>query len=313
MSSAYAWRPPGGVWRREGSRWRRFRSLRLPHCRDDAPDVPTRARSRPRRVPPSLPPLPYRPCRLMDGRAEDGNPVIHIQDSRAQGAPSRSRFSYSTSSPRWTRWGPTRFLPLPGGELTFVAPERGQMRTDTGPLALLDDASLAEVPTPTSCWCPAGRRSGADGRRPRARMAACGDETSTWTISVCTGSLILAAAGLMEGKRATSHWQALEELAGWGGAGGGRVVFDGKLVTAAGSRPGSTWRSPRGAGRGERSRRRSNWASSTTPSHRSTPARRTKRPPRSSRRSALTRGLSPCPPDTITLVGVVSMNPTRRM
>ena len=61
------------------------------------------------------------------------------------------------------------------------------------------------------------------------------DERSTWTTSVCTGSLILAAAGLLEGKRATSHWLALEELRGLGvDAVPERVVFDGKLATAAG-------------------------------------------------------------------------------
>jgi transcriptional regulator GlxA family with amidase domain len=61
------------------------------------------------------------------------------------------------------------------------------------------------------------------------------DERSTWTTSVCTGSLILAAAGLLKGKRATSHWLALEELRGLGvDAVPERVVFDGKHVTAAG-------------------------------------------------------------------------------
>ncbi len=60
-------------------------------------------------------------------------------------------------------------------------------------------------------------------------------ETSTWTASVCTGSLILAAAGLLEGRRATSHWLALEELGRLGAEPTAeRVVFDGKLVTAAG-------------------------------------------------------------------------------
>ena len=60
-------------------------------------------------------------------------------------------------------------------------------------------------------------------------------ETSTWTTSVCTGSLILAAAGLLEGRRATSHWLALEKLRELGAEPvSERVVFDGKIVTAAG-------------------------------------------------------------------------------
>jgi transcriptional regulator GlxA family with amidase domain len=61
------------------------------------------------------------------------------------------------------------------------------------------------------------------------------DQTSTWTTSVCTGSLILAAAGLLAGKRATSHWLALDQLGRLGArAVSERVVFDGKIVTAAG-------------------------------------------------------------------------------
>jgi transcriptional regulator GlxA family with amidase domain len=60
-------------------------------------------------------------------------------------------------------------------------------------------------------------------------------ETTTWTASVCTGSLILGAAGLLEGKRATSNWQAYEELGQLGAeVVPERVVFAGKIVTAAG-------------------------------------------------------------------------------
>jgi transcriptional regulator GlxA family with amidase domain len=60
-------------------------------------------------------------------------------------------------------------------------------------------------------------------------------ETTTWTTSVCTGSLILAAAGLLDGKRATSHWLALEQLRELGAEPvSERVVYDGKIVTAAG-------------------------------------------------------------------------------
>jgi transcriptional regulator GlxA family with amidase domain len=61
------------------------------------------------------------------------------------------------------------------------------------------------------------------------------DATTTWTTSVCTGSMLLAAAGLLEGKEATSHWASLERLRGYGAIPTGRrVVEQGKIVTAAG-------------------------------------------------------------------------------
>ena len=61
------------------------------------------------------------------------------------------------------------------------------------------------------------------------------DEGSAWTTSVCTGSLVLGAAGLLQGRRATGHWLYLEKLRDYGAEPvRERWVEDGKLLTAAG-------------------------------------------------------------------------------
>jgi transcriptional regulator GlxA family with amidase domain len=126
---------------------------------------------------------------------------------------------------------------LPNAEVTFVAEEPGPKRTDTRQLALLATASLAEVPHPEVVLVPGGRVEQPelmdDG--PVHEWLRAAHEHSTWTASVCTGSLILAAAGLLAGRRATSHWTALGELGRLGAEPvAERVVFDGRLVTAAG-------------------------------------------------------------------------------
>jgi transcriptional regulator GlxA family with amidase domain len=125
---------------------------------------------------------------------------------------------------------------LPDAETVFVAKESGPVRNDQGNLALVADRTLAEVPAPgivlvpgTGDWWPVLRD------RETLEWLRAADATSTWTTSVCTGSLILAAAGLLDGRRATSHWLALDELKRYGAdPTGERVVFDGKYVTAAG-------------------------------------------------------------------------------
>lgn len=125
---------------------------------------------------------------------------------------------------------------LPGAKVTFVAEHAALQRTDTGRLAVLADATIEQLPNPEIVLVPGGPGQVAlmdDGRIHEWLRAA--HETSTWTASVCTGSLILAAAGLLDGKRATSNWQAIEQLRSLGAdAVEERVVFEGKLVTAAG-------------------------------------------------------------------------------
>ncbi|MEU9644797.1 DJ-1/PfpI family protein [Streptomyces sp. NPDC048188] len=125
---------------------------------------------------------------------------------------------------------------LPDAETVFVAERTGPVRTDTGNLALTADRTLADVPSPDIIVVPGG-----PGQTPQMENETllawlrATDATSTWTTSVCTGSLLLAAAGLLEGRRATSHWLALDFLRRYGAEPTGqRVVTDGKYVTAAG-------------------------------------------------------------------------------
>ncbi|MCC8452059.1 DJ-1/PfpI family protein [Streptomyces rochei] len=125
---------------------------------------------------------------------------------------------------------------LPDAETVFVAEQAGPVRTDTGNLALTADRTLADVPAPDIVVVPGG-----PGQTPQMENAVlldwlrAADATSTWTTSVCTGSLLLAAAGLLKGRRATSHWLALDVLGRFGAEPTGeRVVTDGKYVTAAG-------------------------------------------------------------------------------
>ncbi|GAA2486545.1 DJ-1/PfpI family protein [Streptomyces longisporus] len=125
---------------------------------------------------------------------------------------------------------------LPDAETVFVAERTGPVRTDTGNLAIVADKTLAEVEHPDIVIVPGG-----PGQTPQMENEALldwlrtADATSTWTTSVCTGSLLLAAAGLLHGRRATSHWLALDFLKQFGAEPTGeRVVLDGKYVTAAG-------------------------------------------------------------------------------
>jgi transcriptional regulator GlxA family with amidase domain len=125
---------------------------------------------------------------------------------------------------------------LPGANVTFVATEPGPVHTDNGMLALLAERSIADVPRPDIVLVPGGpgevsARAGGSA----LEWLRSAHENSVWTTSVCTGSLILASAGLLAGKRATSHWLALEKLGELGAEPvSERVVFDGKIVTAAG-------------------------------------------------------------------------------
>jgi transcriptional regulator GlxA family with amidase domain len=125
---------------------------------------------------------------------------------------------------------------LPGAELRIVAKEAGPKRTDTGALGVEADLALAELDSPGVVLIPGGQ-----GSRPLMRdqevleWLRSAHASSTWTTSVCTGALVLGAAGILDGKRATTHWAFLDRLSEFGAEPvAERVVEDGKVITAAG-------------------------------------------------------------------------------
>jgi transcriptional regulator GlxA family with amidase domain len=133
--------------------------------------------------------------------------------------------------------GPFQVLvQLPGAKTIFVAERPRDVTDGSGALTLRAEASLADVPQPDIIVVPGGPGQ-ADhmGDSPLRDWLIAADQTSTWTTSVCTGSLNLADAGLLNGRQATTNWMAMDELARLGATPRHeRYVFDGKYATAAG-------------------------------------------------------------------------------
>jgi transcriptional regulator GlxA family with amidase domain len=126
---------------------------------------------------------------------------------------------------------------LPDAEVRFVWHEPGPIAADSGVLLIGATHSFDETPSPDILLVPGGMTTFEHARDEKlldwVRRA---HQTATWTASVCSGSVILAAAGLLEGKRATSHWMCVPMLKTFGvtPVGDERVVHEGNIVTGAG-------------------------------------------------------------------------------
>lgn len=126
---------------------------------------------------------------------------------------------------------------LPQAQVRFVWHTPGPVTADSGVLVVGATHSLDETPSPDVILVPGGPGCMAAARDTvLLEWLRRAQRTATWTASVCTGSVVLAAAGLLEGKRATSHWSALSALKPFGAdpVGDERIVHHGDMVTGAG-------------------------------------------------------------------------------
>ena len=125
---------------------------------------------------------------------------------------------------------------IPGARVRFVSAHEREVRVDTGAVGIVAEAGIEEIDSADVLVVPGGEGTRALEREPGVlewirRI----HETTTWTTSVCTGSIVLGAAGLLEGLSATTHWACYPELERYGVAvTSKRVVAQGKIVSAAG-------------------------------------------------------------------------------
>jgi transcriptional regulator GlxA family with amidase domain len=129
------------------------------------------------------------------------------------------------------------FTTVPGAEVVLCAERKGSLADESGLLHLELEHTFGDVPTPDVLLVPGGlvtRRMAAQGE-PIVDWIRDVHGTTTYTTSVCTGALLLGAAGVLDGLRATTHWFAYEQLRAFGAEPTEqRVVFEGKIATAAG-------------------------------------------------------------------------------
>lgn len=125
---------------------------------------------------------------------------------------------------------------LDGARVHFLGLEPGPVRTENGMLGLTADGALADLPKPEVIVVPGGFGTRALMKDEQVLAWVRGaHETSQWTTSVCTGALVLGAAGILDGLEATTHWLLLDKLGELGAIPvSRRVVEQGKIITAAG-------------------------------------------------------------------------------
>jgi transcriptional regulator GlxA family with amidase domain len=134
--------------------------------------------------------------------------------------------------------GPYQVLSnVPGVDVVLCAATPGVVTDDNGVLRIDVEHTFADAPRPDILLVGGGPvpmvLEAANG--PIVDWIRTAHEHTTWTASVCTGALLLGAAGLLDGKRATTHWMSYDELAGYGAEPTEeRVVFADRIVTGAG-------------------------------------------------------------------------------
>jgi transcriptional regulator GlxA family with amidase domain len=130
--------------------------------------------------------------------------------------------------------GPFQVLAdVPGHDVVFVAGETGPVIDHTGRCPLVATATFAESTAPDVVVVPGELFADRDERLVQWLRQV--HPTTTWTTSVCTGALYLAAAGILDGVDATTHWARKDQLERLGARyTAQRVVERGKIITAAG-------------------------------------------------------------------------------
>ncbi|MER6013631.1 DJ-1/PfpI family protein [Streptomyces bluensis] len=128
---------------------------------------------------------------------------------------------------------------LPDATVTMIAERRGAVRTDTGDVAVVAERSITEVDRLDVLLVPGGGNRGTIGAMNNEALLSWIRHIhrhSRWTTSVCTGSVVLAAAGLLDGRQATTYWASAEYLQSTFDVTylPQRYVRSGKIITAAG-------------------------------------------------------------------------------